>query len=183
MHALNKNITLPSLNEFKSEAKRIKKTEGLQKLSHAQNLLAQKYGYKDFNAIRPVLVALENTNNIKSKPFSFDFGQNFDSGHHFDEDLPSEEIITMKKLKKIIKESLEYSDPNDMFMMFSSHSLSLNMKPVVGDKFFETEDEAVVYELDINELYANVKDCSDETKIVERFDADGDLLPYLIYKE
>ena len=174
---------LPTLNEFKSEAKRIKKAEGFQKLGHAQNLLAQKYGYKDFNAIRPTLIALENDNSNKSKPFSFDAGQNFDSEHHFDEGLPSEEIITMKELKKLIKESLEYSDPNDMFMMFSSHPLSLNMKPVVNDKFFDTEDEAVAYELGIDELYTNVKDCSDETKIVERFNADGDLLPYLIYEE
>lgn len=175
---------LPTLNEFKSEAKRIKKTKGLQKIGHAQNLLAQQFGYKDFNAIRSILVTLENTNSIKNKPFSFNSEQNFNSGHHIDEDdLPSEEIITMKELKKIIKESLEYSDPNDMFMMFSSHSLSLNMKPVIGDKFFDTEDEAVGYELGINELYTNVKDCSDETKVVERFDADGYLIPYLIYKE
>ena len=167
MHTFNQS--LPSLNEFKSEAKRLKKSESLKKLGHAQNALAQKYGYKDFNAIRPALIALENFKNADNKSF--------------DKELPNEEIITVKQLRKTIRDSLEYSDPSDMLMMLSSHALSPNMKPIIGDKFFNTEDEAVAYELTTDELYEKIKECSDNTKIIERFNEDGELLPYIVCKK
>lgn len=181
MHTLNQS--LPSLNEFKSEAKHLKKSESFKKLGHAQNTLAQKYGYKDFNAIRPALIALENSKNADNKSFDFDSSSNFDSVQYFNEELSNEEIITMKQLKENLKGSLEYSDPGDMLMVFSSHALSPNMKPVIGDEFFNTDDEAVAYELAMDELYEEIKECSDDTRIVERFNKDGDLLPYIVYKK
>lgn len=46
---------LPSLEEFKLQAKELKKSENFEKLGHAQNALAKKYGYKDYRAIKSVL--------------------------------------------------------------------------------------------------------------------------------
>lgn len=51
--------TLPTEEEFKEEAWKLKEEEGL-KLTAAQNKLAVKYGYKSFNAIKPFLSLREN---------------------------------------------------------------------------------------------------------------------------
>ena len=37
---------LPSLEEFKQQAKELKKSQNIEKLGHAQNALAKEYGYK-----------------------------------------------------------------------------------------------------------------------------------------
>ena len=36
---------LPSIEEFKQQAKELKKSQNLEKLGHAQNALAKQYGY------------------------------------------------------------------------------------------------------------------------------------------
>ena len=46
---------LPSLEEFKQQARELKKSQNLEKLGHAQNTLAKQYGYKDYRAIKYVL--------------------------------------------------------------------------------------------------------------------------------
>lgn len=56
---LNKTQKLPSMEEFKIESKQLKISKGFDKLGHAQNSLAQKYGFKDYNAIKPKLVQSE----------------------------------------------------------------------------------------------------------------------------
>ena len=91
-------------------------------------------------------------------------------------------ILTMKELKEDIKNNLEYSDPHDSFSYGSNKKLSPGMKPVVGDVFFETEDEAVAYTLKTDELYALVKDCADDVQVIENYGDDGALLPYQIYR-
>lgn len=53
------NNNLPSLEEFKKMAKVLKNKNKISKLGHSQNLLAQKYGYKDYNSIRPYLKSEE----------------------------------------------------------------------------------------------------------------------------
>ncbi len=72
-----------------------------------------------------------------------------------------------------------------MFGLLASPDIELGtgFKPAIGEKFFNTEDEAVAYELATGEWYKEVKNCSDDTKIIERFDKDGDFLPYTIYKK
>ncbi|RXJ99508.1 hypothetical protein CRU98_05635 [Arcobacter sp. CECT 8986] len=50
------NKILPSMEEFKLQAKKLKETQKIKSLGHAQNNLAIKYGYKDYNAIKPHLV-------------------------------------------------------------------------------------------------------------------------------
>jgi len=55
---------LPSMEEFKIESKQLKIYEKFEKLGHAQNSLAQKYGFKDYNSIKPSLV---DTNPIFNK--------------------------------------------------------------------------------------------------------------------
>lgn len=91
-------------------------------------------------------------------------------------------ILTMKKLKEEMKDFLEYSDPHDPFSLCSNKKLSPGMKPLVGDEFFETDEEAVAYNLKVDENYALVKDCADDVKIVENYDEDDFLAPYTIYK-
>lgn len=46
---------LPSLEEFKLQAKELKKSQNFKKLGHAQNALAKEYGYKDYRAIKSIL--------------------------------------------------------------------------------------------------------------------------------
>ena len=55
---------LPSIEEFKQQAKELKKSQNFEKLGHAQNTLAQKYGYKDYRAIKLVLKSDAVQNNI-----------------------------------------------------------------------------------------------------------------------
>ena len=38
---------LPSIEEFKQQARELKKSQNFEKLGHAQNALAKEYGYKD----------------------------------------------------------------------------------------------------------------------------------------
>ena len=45
---------LPSIEEFKQQAKELKKSQNIDKLGHAQNALAKDYGYKDYRAIKSV---------------------------------------------------------------------------------------------------------------------------------
>ena len=48
---------LPYLETFKEEAKQIKITSNFPSLGHAQNFLAQQYGFKDYNSIKVKLVS------------------------------------------------------------------------------------------------------------------------------
>lgn len=93
-------------------------------------------------------------------------------------------VLTMKELKEEMKYSLEYSDPHDPLTMDLSSSIKFSpgMKPIVDDEFFEKDDEAVAYILKTDKIYALVKDCTDDVKIVESFDEDEQLAPYTIYK-
>ena len=42
---------LPSIYEFKQQAKELKKSQNFEKLGHAQNALAKEYGYKDYQKL------------------------------------------------------------------------------------------------------------------------------------
>lgn len=53
IHSDKKN--LPTLEEFKRRAKQKKEIGKFEKLGHAQNALAQEYGYKEYRAIKPLL--------------------------------------------------------------------------------------------------------------------------------
>lgn len=47
---------IPLMEDFKKEAKVLKNKQKFDSLGQAQNLLANQYGYKDYNAIKPILV-------------------------------------------------------------------------------------------------------------------------------
>lgn len=49
------NTNLPSIEEFKQQAKELKASQNFEKLGHAQNALAKQYGYKNYRAIKSVL--------------------------------------------------------------------------------------------------------------------------------
>lgn len=58
---------LPSIEEFKQQAKELKKSQNFEKLGHAQNALAKEYGYKDYRAIKSVLKS-DDTNHNDTQP-------------------------------------------------------------------------------------------------------------------
>lgn len=54
---MQKNIQIiPFMEDFKKEAKALKEQEQFNSLGHAQNALANQYGFKDYNAIKPHLI-------------------------------------------------------------------------------------------------------------------------------
>lgn len=55
MHKNSKEVQLPTIEEFKAEAKRRKSSGQFEVLGHAQNKMALEYGFKDYNAIKPKL--------------------------------------------------------------------------------------------------------------------------------
>jgi len=55
---------LPYLETFKEEAKQIKVTSNFTSLGHAQNFLAQQYGFKDYNSIKVKLVEKNHKFNL-----------------------------------------------------------------------------------------------------------------------
>ncbi|WP_428027075.1 hypothetical protein [Arcobacter sp.] len=57
------NKILPSLDEFKLQAKELKKSGNYSSLGLAQKVLAQKYGYSSYQAILPNLKAIVSSNN------------------------------------------------------------------------------------------------------------------------
>ena len=54
---------LPSIEEFKQQARELKKSQNFEKLGHAQNALAKEYGYKDYRAIKSTLKSDNVQNN------------------------------------------------------------------------------------------------------------------------
>lgn len=54
------NTILPSTQEFKKQAKELKKKDkNIKSLGHALNIMAQKFGYKNWNTIKDLLVDKE----------------------------------------------------------------------------------------------------------------------------
>jgi len=52
-----KNTTLPSIEDFKKEAKQLReKDETIKGHMNSLHILARKYGYKNWNTIRPELL-------------------------------------------------------------------------------------------------------------------------------
>jgi len=69
--------TLPSIMSFKKEAKELREKENLSSHVTALNTLAKKYGYKNFNTIKPYLQKEDNSSildckELKEKILSFD---------------------------------------------------------------------------------------------------------------
>ncbi|OCL89600.1 hypothetical protein N3114_12545 (plasmid) [Aliarcobacter butzleri] len=58
---------LPSIYEFKQQAKELKKSQNFEKLGHAQNALAKAYGYKDYRSIKSVLKTDDSQSNTQSQ--------------------------------------------------------------------------------------------------------------------
>lgn len=165
---------LPTITEFKQKAFELKRSGSYKKLNQAQHALAKTYGFKDYNAIKPYLTLGTKENSTQNEYSSNESAK------------PKEELstfLTMKELKEQMKEDLEYSDPNDIFPMYSSHKLSSSMKPVVNDEFFDTEDEAIEYTLNTDENYKFVKNYSDDTKVSENYGEEETLTFYTLYEE
>ena len=92
-------------------------------------------------------------------------------------------ILTIGELKKEIEENLEYAHPlRDTNPAFNgAFGIQHGFKPVVNNIFFETENEAVNYIFQNDELYKNIKDLANHTKIVENYDEAKDGLVYTLH--
>ena len=90
-------------------------------------------------------------------------------------------VLTIGDIKKEIRENIEYSQPDENPMMVNGYGVAYGFKPVVDEKFFETEDEAVEYIFQTNELYRDIKTLENTMNVIESYDDDADLLLYTIY--
>lgn len=91
--------------------------------------------------------------------------------------------LTIGELKKEIEENLEYAHPQrDTNPAFNgAFGIQHGFKPVVDNIFFETENEAVEYVFQNDELYQNIKNMVDHTKIIENYDEVKDGLMYTLH--
>ena len=54
---MHKNTQIiPFMEDFKKEAKALKNQKQFNSLGHAQNALANQYGFKNYNSIKPRLI-------------------------------------------------------------------------------------------------------------------------------
>ena len=116
---------LPSLEEFKLQAKELKKSENFEKLGHAQNALAKKYGYKDYRAIKSVLKS-DDVQNNDMQP----------------------QILTASQFKQMIKEQI-FSNNNPTVNFKKKHYFKnqtnivdgIAIDPILPDDFWNTAHE------------------------------------------
>ena len=116
---------LPSLEEFKLQAKELKKSENYEKLGHAQNALAKKYGYKDYRAIKSVLKS-DDVQNNDMQP----------------------QILTASQFKQMIKEQI-FSNNNPTVNFKKKHYFKnqtnivdgIAIDPILPDDFWNTAHE------------------------------------------
>lgn len=116
---------LPSLEEFKLQAKELKKSENFEKLGHAQNALAKKYGYKDYRAIKSVLKS-DDVQNNDMQP----------------------QILTASQFEQMIKEQI-FSNNNPIVNFKKKHYFKnqkniidgIAIDPILPDDFWNTAHE------------------------------------------
>lgn len=92
-------------------------------------------------------------------------------------------ILTIEEIKEELKEDLEYVHPNQNPMVSIIYRVADGFRPMVNNKLFESENDAVEYILQTDTLYKNIIGYKNHTKIIERYDEDDDLLFYSIYNE
>lgn len=106
-----KKTTLPSIEKFKEKAKQLKKEENIKTLGEALNILAKRYGYKNWFAIKPVL----------PKPlFALDKASDF-------QEHPASTIILSAGILLFLKEE----EINDFIMWYKNNTI------LEDDEFFE----------------------------------------------
>jgi len=91
-------------------------------------------------------------------------------------------VLTIQELKKEIEENLEYAHPlRDTNPAFNvAFGIQYGFKPVVNNIFFETENEAVDYVFQNDEVYKDIKNLANHTKISENYDEVKDELIYAV---
>ena len=115
---------LPSIEEFKQQAKELKKSQNFEKLGHAQNALAKKYGYKDYRAIKSVLKS--DVQNNDKQP----------------------QIITAAQFEQMIKEQI-FSNNNPTVNFKKKHYFKnqkniidgIAIDPILPEEFWSTAHE------------------------------------------
>ena len=116
---------LPSIEEFKQQAKELKKSQNFEKLGHAQNTLAKQYGYRDYRAIKSVLKSDDVQNNDKQP-----------------------QIITAGQFEQMMKEQI-FSNNNPTVNFKKKHYFKnqknivdgIAIDPILPDDFWNTAHE------------------------------------------
>ncbi|MDD2267910.1 hypothetical protein [Sulfuricurvum sp.] len=90
-------------------------------------------------------------------------------------------VLTIGDLKQEIRENIEYAHPDKNPTMVNGYGVAYGFKPIVDEKFFETEDEAVTYIFQTNELYKDIKALENTIQVTESYDEDTDSLFYKRY--
>jgi len=93
--------------------------------------------------------------------------------------------ISIKELKKEIEADLEYAHPdkNKSYNAANAFDTSYGFKPFVNDNFFENENDAVKYILETEAIYQHLKDLEEDTKVIEFYDDEKDILHYTLFNE
>lgn len=98
-----------------------------------------------------------------------------------------EEIRTIRiqELKQEIKEDLEYAHPdkNKSQNAANAFDTTYGFKPYVEGSFFANEDEAIKYILETDIIYRDIKDLENDTKVIEYYDDEKDILQYILFNE
>ena len=124
---------LASIEEFKQQAKELKKSQNIEKLGHAQNALAKEYGYKDYRAIKSTLKS-DNVQNNDIQP----------------------QIITAAQFEQMMKEQI-FSNNNPTVNFKKKHYFKnqknivdgIAIDPILPDDFWNTaHDDREKIELD-----------------------------------
>lgn len=92
-------------------------------------------------------------------------------------------ILTIEEIKEELKENLEYSHPNQNPMASITYKVVDGFRPIVDKKLFESDAAAVEYILQTDSLYKNITGYKNNTKVVESYDEDNDLLFYSIFNK
>ena len=116
---------LPSIEEFKQQARELKKSQNFEKLGHAQNALAKEYGYKDYRAIKSTLKS-DNVQNNDIQP----------------------QIITAAQFEQMMKEQI-FSNNNPTVNFKKKHYFKnqknivdgIAIDPILPDDFWNTAHE------------------------------------------
>lgn len=96
-------------------------------------------------------------------------------------DYTNSKVLTMREFKQWVAGMTDYCCI-DSGLMFSSGFKNNDSKPIVDNIIFETIEEAVDYQLQNDELYIPLKDCTDTDIVCKNWDKDGEMLKCTIIK-
>lgn len=187
-----KHTTLPTLQEFKQEAKSLKKNKSIKTLGEALNTLAKDYGFKNWNIIKTKLIDTSSTINKgtlcindKIKPtrtLEFVFNNSSVNNPIMEYNVIEESVIiyTSKSLHDAhtaffnFENNIENNPQLKPFEILIENHKTVNINGIsVPDHVFDNEILPYRYRKVSHELYALRNKIKDGTLLIQQFeDAD-----------